>query len=254
MRLFAHLSLAATCCALVFTSACSDSTSPNNSEDAAHLAAHFDSLYVAAAAQAEGSDGYTGRATLLSLLEVAPAFGATASDVSVTTSSGTEHWKGFELEDVLTSGGTPNDTTYFLVAYREAAVHTVLLAFYGSDGNLQSGGIFTNDTLSIGADDTLSTGSTSRSSLGSDCTQPSSSLQNPDVTSLAPLACNAATFGTSMSLTIPSEPNVDAALTSLSFTTTTFNGIRVLEAGDAGEAVVRRVRAMLRKTQSGKRL
>lgn len=245
MRLFARLTLAATCCTLVLTSACSDSTSPNNSQDAAHLAAHFDSLYVTAAALANGSPGYAARATLLSLVEVAPAFGATASAVTVSTANGTEHWNGFELEDVTSQGGTPSDTTYLLVAYREAEAHTLLLAFYRADGSIEDGGIFANDTLSIEATDFQ--GSTARTSLGSACTQPSSSLQNPDLTTLASLPCNTAKFSASLALLVPSVQNVDPALTSLSFSTTTFNGVRVVEPA-AGQAVVRRVRAMLRKS------
>jgi hypothetical protein len=251
MRLSARLTLAATCCALVFTSACSDSTSPNNSQDAAHLAAHFDSLYVTAAALGDSSDGYSRRALLLSYLEVAPAFGATATTVTVTTAAGTEHWKGFELEDVTSNGGTPSDTMYLLVAYREAEAHSVLLAFYGADGSIQDGGIFANDTLSIGASD--GSGTTSLTTLGSACTAPSSSLANPMIASLTPLTCNTANFSTSLSLTIPSEPNVDAALTSVSFTSTTFNGVRIVESA-TGQGVVRRVRALLRNAHSGNRL
>lgn len=251
MRLSARLTLAATCCTLVLTSACSDSTGPNT-QDAAHLAAHFDSLYVTAAALGhQGSNGYSARATILTLVEVAPAFGATPTTVTVNTATGTEHWKGFELEDVTTNGGTPNDTTYFVIAYREAEAHTVLFAFYGAGGSVQEAGIVANDTLTIGA--SQESGATSLASVGSACTAPSSSLVNPLLATLGPLPCNSASFNTSLSLTIPSTPNVDAALTGLSFTATTFNGVRVVEPA-TGQETVRRVRALLRNAHGGNRL
>jgi hypothetical protein len=248
MRLPARLFIAATCCALLFTSACSDSTGPDASQDAAHLAAHFDSLYVAAAAHSDTS--YETRTLLLSFLEVAPAFGATATTITVTTANGTEHWKGFEIADLFVHADT-TDTTYIVAAYRESEVHTMLVAIYGQDGRIQSGGLLTNDTLDIGA--TNGGGSTTRTSLGSTCTQPSSSLQDPLVLTLNVQSCNVATFGTSMTLALPSTPGADVALTSLSFPTTTFNGVWVVESASSGTAAVRRVRAMLRK-QGGNQL
>jgi hypothetical protein len=251
MRLPARIALAATCCTLAFTSACSDSTSPDNTQDAAHLAAHFDSLYVAAASH-EDTSAYSFRITALSLLGLAPALGAPASNITVTTANGTEHWKGFELEDVLESGGTPNDTTYFVVAYRESDVHTAIVALYDAEGNIEDGVLLTNDTLNVVPSD--GSGTTTRTSLGSTCTEISSSLQNPQLTSINPVACNAAAFGTSMTLVVPSDPNVDAALTSLSFPTTTIQGVRILENGSTGEAAVRSLRAMLRKSRVGNRL
>jgi hypothetical protein len=249
MRLSARLSLAATCCALAFTGACSDSTSPDSSQDAAHLAAHFDSLYVDAAAHSDTS--YEGRSLLLSFLEVAPALGANATNITVTTANGTEHWKGFEIADLFVHGDT-TDTTYIVAAYRESEVHTMVVAIYGQDGSIQTGGLLTNDTLDIGPDD--GGGSTTRTSLGSTCTQPSSSLQNPFVLTLNVQSCNVATFSTSMTLVMPSTPGADVALTSLSFPTTTFNGVWVVEGANTGTAAVRRVRAMLRKGQGGNQL
>lgn len=251
MRLSARMALAATCCTLVFTSACSDSTSPDNTQDAAHLAAHFDSLYVAAVSHGDTSAS-SFRITAVSLLELAPALGAPATNITVTTANGTEHWKGFELEDVLESDGTPNDSAYFVVAYRESDVHTAIVALYDTEGNIQDGVLLTNDTLGVVPSD--GTGTTARTSLGSTCTEISSTLQNPQLTSINPLACNAAAFGTSMTLVVPSDPNIDAALTSLSFPTTTIQGVRILENGSTGEAAVRSLRAMLRKSRSGNRL
>ena len=251
MRFPARLTLAATCCTLVFTSACSDSTSPNNSQDAAHVAAHFDSLYVSAAALASGSDNYTERALLLSLLEAQAAYGATPKSVTVTTANGTEHWNAFEIEDVEPDTGTVLDTAFLVVAYREAAAHTIVLAQYDASGLINGGEVLTNDSLPVAPSD--GTGSTTRASLGGTCATPSTSLVNHQIASLANLGCTPATFNTSMTLAVPSTPNVDPALTSLSFPTTTLNG-ELFESNQAGTAIVRRVRALVRKHRSSNRL
>jgi len=249
MRPTARLSLAATCCAFVFTSACSDSTGPSDAQLAAQLAMHFDSLYVAAASHSDAS--YGTRTLLLSFLELAPALGATATNVTVTTANGTEHWKGFEIADLFVHGDT-TDTSYIVTAYRESEVHTMAVAIYDAAGSIQGGGLLTNDTLNIGAES--GSGLTTRTSLGNSCAQPSSALQNPFVFSLRVQSCNVATFGTSIALVLTSTPGADAALTRLSFPTTTFNGVWVVESATTGAAAVRRVRAMLRNTQGGNRL
>jgi hypothetical protein len=240
MRHSVRLAASAACCAVALTAGCSDSTSPDHSQDPSHIAAHFDSLYVAA--NAEGTDAGDGRAQLLGLLELAPAFGAKPTDVSVTTGSATEHWKGFELEEVLMDGDTPSDTTYLLLAYRESDAHTVLAAYYNADGAIEDGGVFANDTLSVEATD--GTGTSSRTSVGAACGAPSASLANPQFAQFRSLPCNLATFSTSMTLVIPDSAGLDPALTTLSLPLTTFNGVRFQDAS-AGQGMVRRVRALL---------
>jgi hypothetical protein len=246
MRHLVHLTAAAACCALVFTTACSDSTGPNNSQDPSHVAAHFDSLYVEASSL--GTDAGNGRAQLLSLLELAPAFGAKPADVTVTTGSATEHWKGFELEEVQMDGDTPSDTTYLLLAYRESDAHTVLVAYYNAAGAIEDGGVFVNDTLSVEAND--GTGTSSRTSLGAACGTASASLTNPEFAEFESLPCNTATFSTSMTLVVPETDGLDPALETLSLPVTTFNGLRIQDAAEAGQGMARRVRALLHSSRS----
>jgi len=251
MRLSARLSLTATCCAIIFTGACSDSTAPSDSQQAAQLAMHFDSLYVsaAAAALADSSGGYSNRALTLTYLELAAALGANASTVTVTTANGTEHWKGLELEDVETSG--PGLDEYLLVAYRESAAHSMIVAYFNADGVFEEGGIFANDTLSIG--DSAATGSTTRTSLSDSCATPSASLANPIIPNItASYTCTKAKFNSSLAFTIPSVPNVDPALTSVSFSSTTFNGARLV-GSSAGQATARRAHALFRRLLDSKR-
>lgn len=251
MHFSARMTLAATCCTLVFTSACSDSTGPSDSQQAAQLAMHFDSLYVsaAAAALADSSGAYSNRALTLTYLELAAALGANASTVSVTTANGTEQWKGLELEDVETSGSALDE--YLLVAYRESAAHTMIVAFFNADGVFEEGGIFTNDTLSVGASD--ATGSTTRTSLSDSCVTPSASLSNPIISGItSAYTCTKAKFNTSLAYTVPSAPNVDPALTSVSFSSTTFNGARLV-GSSAGQATARRAHALFRRLLDSKR-
>ena len=245
MRHFVRLTAAAACCTLVLTTACSDSSGPNTSQDPSHVAAHFDSLFVEA--QAQGTDAGDARAQLLGLLELAPAFGAKPVDVTVTTGSATEHWKGFEIEEVQMDGDTPSDTTYLLLAYRESDAHTVLAAYYNADGAIEDGGVFADDTLSVEATD--GTGTSSRTSLGSACPEVSSSLANPEFAQLATLPCNLATFSTSMTLVIPETSGLDPALETLSIPVTTYNGVRIQDAAEAGQGMVRRVRALLHSSR-----
>jgi hypothetical protein len=244
MRLSARLSLAATCCTVFFTSACSDSTGPSDAQLAAQLAMHFDSLYVSATDAGTAAD--SNRSLPLTYLELAAAFGANASSVTVTTANGTEHWKGFELEDVETSGSGLD--VFLLVAYRESAAHTMLFASFNADGSFQSGGMFANDTLAFA--DSVGTGSTSRTSVGDSCVTPSASLANPLVAQVASgYSCSKATFNTSLSYSMPSVPSVDPALRSISFSSTSFNGARLT----SNPHTVRRVRGLIRMLNGGNR-
>jgi hypothetical protein len=132
MRFSARATLATSCVALLSTAACSDSTGPSTStQSAARLAAHFDSLYVQANSLARGGSlWYAVRAGFLSDLERPLAVGAVPTDVTVTTATGVEHWKGVELLDVF-SRGTFLDSGYALVAYRDPDAHTLLFATFG---------------------------------------------------------------------------------------------------------------------------
>lgn len=250
MRITSGLSVAALCGTLVLASACSDSTSPNGSQSPSHVAAHFDSLYVTAAAMAEGSENYSERALLLSFIEAAAAYGSSPTTVDVTTANGSEQWKAYEIEDIEQGSGSALDTTFLVVAYRESAAHTIALAEYDASGHIYSGEIITNDSLPVEPSD--GDGFTERASLGGSCTTPSASLVNQQIGTIADFACTPATFGTSMVLVTDPDPNVDGALTSISIPTSTLNG--ELFVASEGTATVRRMRALLRTRMGGKRL
>lgn len=222
MRSMARLSLAAACVTVVFAMACSDSTGPNGSLDPSQLAAHFDSLYVAALASGTESD--VARASDLAFLEVAPAMGAAPVDVTVTTDRATEFWRGFMLEVIYTNAGVPSDSTYLLMAYRDADAHTMLFADYNGDGSFADGSVFTDTTLDVGA--RLGTGSITRTALGSACATPSSSLVNPVVAHYESLPCNRSTYLASATMEMPNAPVLDLPFQSLSVSATTFNGAR----------------------------
>jgi len=250
MRITTGLSVAALCGTVVLASACSDSTSPNGSNPS-HVAAHFDSLYVTAAAMAEGSENYGERALLLSFIEAAAAYGSSPTTVDVTTANGSEQWKAYEIEDIEEGGSSALDTTFLVVAYRESAAHTIALAEYDASGHIYGGEIITNDSLPVEPSD--GDGFTERASLGGSCSTPSASLLNQQIGTLAGFACTPATFNTSMVLVTDPDPNVDDALTSISIPTSTVNG-EVFTASEAGGVAVRRLRALLHKRMGGKRL
>jgi hypothetical protein len=245
MHATARLRVAASVFVIAIAAACgSDSTGPSQSPPS--VAARFDSLYVDASDRSDGDNAFGIRATLLTLFEVPPAVGASPSSISVTTASGVEHWKAFEFDELL----TPTDSGFTLVAYRESAAHTVLVIQYEGDGSVFFGLMLTNDTLPV--DISSGGGSTKLSSTSSSCGTPSSSLVNPQLDSLAFSSCALANFRTSLSLTTLAAAHVDPALARIDIDAATVNGIRVVDAEEAG--MVRRVRAALRAAHITKRL
>lgn len=238
MRRIAWVPLALVCCSSIVTASCSDSTSPKPLLDPPQLAAHFDSLYVSALAS--GTDGGSQRADDLSLLEIAPALGAKPVDVTVTTGRGVEEWRGFMLEEIFVRAGFPNDSSFLMLAYRDADAHTRLLANYDRDGHFSGGYVSSNDSPDFGAG---GSGITTRTALGTTCDSPSPSLTDPEIAYFGSLACTRATFNTSVTLQTPDVPDIDPAFQTLSFPSTTFSGVRVVNGAEPG--IVRRLRAGL---------
>jgi hypothetical protein len=248
MRLLARINIAASLAAVVLTAACSDSSGPSAADQATAIAARFDSIYVDATAQSNGgANAFTARAGIASLLEVPPAFGAIPSTITVTTASGSESWKGFEFVDLTPSS---TDSSFVLLAYREAAAHTVLAVIIDRTGVVDSATIailITGDTLFVQPNG--GSGATTLFSVGAACRTPPSSLTNPEFDSPLASSCSLATFHTTLSLQFPSSPSIDATLTSLSFTSATVSGIRVVDPSQG-----RRVNALVHALRSAKRL
>jgi hypothetical protein len=249
MQFPARVTLAASCAALLFAAACSDSTGPAP-QSAASLAVHFDSLAVQARALADGGFGrYAARALYLSYLELPAAYGSVPTVVTVQTANGVEHWKGFEIMGVTMSNNEPSDSLYLMAAYRDPDAHTFLVAIFDNSGSQQQISLFTNDTLAIAP--VQRSGATSLSTLGGSCATPPEGLQNPIFTSLVLDDCTAATFATSLSTHFDLTAGTDPALSDLSFSNASFNGERIVVAGEAG-AEASRVGALLERLEQGK--
>ena len=241
----ARLRVAAILLVTAIATACgSDSTGP--SQTPGSVAQHFDSLYVEAAELSDSIDAFSARAFLLTLLELPPALGASPSSIRVTTASGVEHWRAFEVGELF----TPTDSGFALLAYRESAAHTVILIEYNGDGTISDGAMITNDTLAT--DITGGSGSTRLSSTSTTCGTPPSSLTNPQVGAIEFSSCTLATFLTSLTLSTQTSSHIDPSLASIDIDAVTINGIRLVDAGDA--ATLRRVRAALRAARTKKRL
>lgn len=239
MRAPARLALAASAALVALTAACSDSSGPGSTDTSAEVAARFDSIYVDAFARSDsGSNAYSARVELSTLLEIPAALGASPATISVTTANGVEHWKGYEFVE-LARPGQPVDSEFVLLAYRESAAHTVVVVFFDSTGAGMGGGVITNDTLSVSPSNAHAT--TQLASVGAACRTPASSLLNPEFEMPFYSSCSLATFKTSLSLSFPATTGVDPALASLSFPTTVINGIRVVDAVNES----RRVQSML---------
>lgn len=232
MRLPTRLSLAAIVGVLATAAACSDSsTSPPPPPAPGTLAQHFDTLYQRAKASSVSDTNFNFRAQILSDLELGAAYGAPTT-ITVTTSTGTEQWKGFVVEEVMNNNGTPSDSFYFVAAYRDSLVHTALISEVLGSGVLIGSRLLANDTLQLAQ---TSGGPTiSPVSAGGACGTPIAGLVNPIITSAASATCTSASFHAALNVGFPATTNVDAALTELSFSTTTFAGVRLFDPPTSG--------------------
>jgi hypothetical protein len=225
MRLAPRLAVVAAFVILAVAAACgSDSTGPVDGSTPPSLAIHFDTLYTQAKAQSTTDTMYKLRAVALSDLELSAAFGATPTDLTVTTASGTETWKGFVYEEVRANGGTPTDSGRFVLAYRDADAHTLVVTAFAANGSSTGASLVTNDTIVVHAN--ANAGSATLVSTGAACPAAPSELANPVIATANQATCLSATFSATLTVGFPATAGVDAALTHISFPATTFAGAR----------------------------
>jgi hypothetical protein len=246
MRSPVRLNVAVSLLAISVAIACSDSTGPRE-PTAAQVAAHFDSIAIDAQAQAETHSSYSTRNLISTLIELPAALGATPASVNVTTANGVESWKAYELL-ILPSDVSSSDSTFFLLMYRDADAHTAVLVTFDGSGAGNGGGIITGDTIAVDPSDAAAT--TSLTSVSTACSTPATSLVNPQLSSLAIGTCNRAKFTTTLNLTSPATTGMDAALTSLVFSASTVNGVRVID--QAAGASVQRVLGIVRAAKANR--
>lgn len=182
-------------------SACSGDTAPVSipqSQTPQAAARHLDSLYLAAAA-ADSTGDFATREAVLTIAELAPAFGATPTQISVTTvahgdsaaGDSTIHmWTGFEIMLVSTP-----DTNWFWVAYADSNVTNAIVVELHVGGPLSTATVLTNDTIGV---TTMSVfGALGQTAVGSACA-PVTGLSNPGLANLAQGTCQLATFNSLM--------------------------------------------------------
>lgn len=225
MQLASRFAFVAALAIITATAACgSDNTGPLDGETPPSLAAHFDSLYSQAKAQSTTDTMFALRSVALSDLELPAAFGATPTSITVTTASGTETWQGFVFEEVRTNGGTPTDSGRFVLAYRDADAHTLIVTLFLANGSTAGASLVTNDTVVVHAN--ANAGSVTLVSTGAACPAAPSGLVNPVIATASQATCLSATFSATLTLGFPATAGVDAALTQISFPATTFSGVR----------------------------
>ncbi len=246
MRLTTRLSLAAAIAVIATTAACSsDNSRPPTGPPATPgtLAQHFDTLYAQAKASSNSDANYNARVELLSDLELAAAFGAAPTAVTVTTSAGTESWKAFVFEEVLNTGGVPSDSGYIMIAYRDSLVRTALLTGVRGNGASLGGRLLVNDTVVVVA--SANSGLASLISTGSACATPIAGLVNPIIATAQSATCLTAVIQAAHSSTFPAKAGVDAAYTQLSFASQSFAGERFFDPPTAGAQI--RLASLLRR-------
>jgi hypothetical protein len=188
------------------------------------LTLHFDSLYAQAKAQSASDTMFKFRSVALSDLELPSAFGATPTNITVTTASGTETWKGFVFEEVLTNSGAPADSGRLVLAYRDADAHTLIVTALLANGTSAGASLVTNDTVVVHAN--ANAGSVKLVSTGAACPEAPAGLINPVIATANQATCLSATFTAALTLGFPATAGVDAALTQISFPATTIAGVR----------------------------
>lgn len=232
-----RLALAAAIGIVATTAACGgSSTGPGGggNHTPGTLAQHFDTLYQHAHASSVSDTNFIFRAQALSDLELAAAFGAAPTTITVTTSSGTEQWKGFVFEELHDSSGVVDSAT-FIVAYRDSLVHTMVLSGFRANGTSLGSFLLANDTLGIAS--SSRTQSASLTSVGSSCPTPIAGLVDPVIAAAETTTCTLAQFNAALALGFPAITGVDAALTAVSFPTTSIAGQRFVDAGTPGSRV-----------------
>ena len=236
-----RFTLAAVLVILTTIAACGgDSTGPAATTN---LAAHFDTLYVAAKGLSTGDTNYNFRATALSDLELPAAFGAEPTTIAVTTASGAESWKGFIFEEVMLNHGAPADSGWFLLAYRDDDAHTLFVTVLQANGTFDGTSLMANDTVVVPA--SSASGSITHTGSGDSCTTPVRGLTNPVIATASDATCLLLTFNAAFSASFPETAGVDPALTQLSFPLTSFIGERFQ---DPSGALTSRVSVWSRQT------
>jgi len=246
MSLSTRLALAAALGIVATTAACGgSSTGPGGGggPKAGTLAQHFDTLYQHAKASSASDTNFNFRAEAISDLDLAAAFGAAPTNITVTTSTGTEQWKGFVFEELHDSSGVVDSAT-FIVAYRDSLVHTMVLSGFLGNGTSLGSYLLANDTLRIAS--ISRTQSATLTSVGSACPTPIAGLVAPVIATAETTTCTSAQFDAALSLGFPATTGVDPALTSVSFPTTSIAGERFVDASTSGSRVA--LASLLRRT------
>jgi hypothetical protein len=208
---------------LVLTAACgSDNSTGPKGPTAAQAAMHFDTLETQAA-----NNNWSGREELLELLELAAASGATPSPISVNVGGTTQTWSALTLSVVNTS-----DSGNITLAYSDYAnVTNGLIAEIDVPASGPA-----NYTIAVIGDTIVATATTftytaSVASTGAACTAIPSGLMNTQIASIRSefATCSEIRLQSAFSGTFPATTGLDASLQSISFNSTTANGIRVTQ-------------------------
>jgi hypothetical protein len=215
--------------AATFVAACGDATSPASRPPSAEsVARHFDSLYAATIAGGSSSSGLQSRASVLTYLELAPAYGATPSAITTSTITATgdstvHAWSGFEIELV-----TPNvDSSWYFVAYSDADVTNAVVIAVDALIGPNRGTLLANDTLAVMTNQVY--GAFAPTSIVGTACVPVSGLSNPGIAAYAQTSCFLATYNSVMVGSFVLPDGVDPSLAKIIIASTTWHGIRFVE-------------------------
>jgi hypothetical protein len=189
----------------------------------AAIARHIDSLMLAALDSSSISANYEPRQLILQYAEVAPAYGATPTQIAVETGAGTEHWFASEYEIVSSTEGVLSEPYIVIVAYRDLSFTTAFVAYLAPDGDTtySAAALLTGDTILVQASPTKR--SAALTGLGATC-QLASGLSDSYLLVQVLLGCHLASFTGSVTVTFPAAPGVDPSLLNFSIPSQTMWG------------------------------
>jgi hypothetical protein len=193
-------------------------------QSAQQLAQHFDSIYGSILAGGTAADSYRA-ADVAQFVELDPAYGWTDQPLTLTTTAGTQAWRGLTYE--LVSGA---DSEFITVIYNDQNLDQMFVTVlpYENEQALPEG-TYTTDAFATLLQDSVTTGTASLVSTDSTCTLQSGLTADTYYANNLPGAtCLSATFNMTISLVFSAANAATLGpLGAVSISNVTFSGAQV---------------------------
>ncbi|HWZ60051.1 MAG TPA: hypothetical protein VNW46_13835 [Gemmatimonadaceae bacterium] len=203
--------------------ACGGSTDPRPLP-ATQLATHFDSIFSVRLAAGTAADSEAAFA-VGQFVELAPAYGANDTAITVTTASGTQMWRGLSFALIDVNGDS--DAFFALYPNRNLS-RVVLVQIVRSGGWVSATSIGTTDQFTTVYPDSVASGTSTLLSTGATCSLQSRLAIDPTFSQeYSGYSCASAQINGSLSVVFRAATNIG----SVAISNVTFGGVLLTEAG-----------------------